>query len=1133
MRSVIQRFLVLSLASLAVGMGPFVAAGESLVKISISPEARVKAAAGDVPRELIQSEWREFDIAIDNAAGITSPLQITSENLISDTPSRDQWLRMELIPQEPLTGKRSETRKLRLWTDHCGVRSAVLNVNAGQGTQDLGFRSDVLLSFKINATSNDNDGSHRALLNFDIRDEAGNPLAARIHLMDSAGKPVDPMRPELPFWHDHFVCDGTASVRVGAGNYHYEIEKGPEWKSVKGMISIENDAMPVALTMQRLVNMSTEGWWSGETQIHRDLTQIPLLMKAEDLWIAQVNTWWNDENEWSGKALPTSPLVSTADGRFYHLLAGKDERSGGALMMFGLKEPFPLAGYPGKTRDWPLSVFFLEMAKKRGAWIDAEKPFWEDFPIWLASGKLDSIGVAHDQMHRGGVLDNEASGKSRDILKYPSPQGNARWTHDLYFRTLNCGLRVPPSAGSGSGVMPNPVGYNRMYVHTGEKLDWQSWWDGFKAGRVVISNGPLLRLTANGTHPGEVLKTTAGPLQVHLAGALDSQDPIKSIELIRNGRSEIIELPALVTINESGWFAVRAIADVAHTFRFAMTAPWYVELGGQPMKPHKQDTEFFLEWTCQRIAQVKNSIHDPEQLKFALASLAQAESFWSSKAGSVQSTTRVRGRILDAKTKATIPARIYIQNAEGAWFFPDSEGGKAVRYEKRNFNNPLSAENHTTLDAQPWLAELPPGQYTVTVERGKEWTPLIRQIEGGTESLDHELPLERWVNMASEGWFSGETHVHRTLADLPNIMLAEDLNVAFPITYWSTHGEAAPFHFDKGMEAGKRASLLQVDDSHVIWPLNTEWEIFTMKGHDHTLGAILALGHRDLITQGAPPLGEISKNVREQKAMVDMDKPDWPWSPALPAAMDIHLYELSNNHIWRVPFALTKWFTPAPEWMLPGAAKTGTERDWIEYTHRTYWAMLNCGKRLQPSAGTASGVHPVPLGYSRVYVKCPDGFSYENWCAGLRAGQSFVTTGPMLDCEVRRDGTDALIKARVRSLSGIGDVEIIVNGAIYQTQSATGTDTTITCKVPLDGTSWIAVRVWERQPDGRFRFAHSAPVWFDDPKKPLRPLKREAEFLASRVRDEIARSRGVLPPSALAEFQQALAEWERAAEHAR
>ena len=47
-----------------------------------------------------------------------------------------------------------------------------------------------------------------------------------------------------------------------------------------------------------------------------------------------------------------------------------------------------------------------------------------------------------------------------------------------------------------------------------------------------------------------------------------------------------------------------------------------------------------------------------------------------------------------------------------------------------------------------------------------------------------ELRLRRWIDMAERGWYSGDTHTHRTLAELPNVMLAEDLNVAFPLLDW-------------------------------------------------------------------------------------------------------------------------------------------------------------------------------------------------------------------------------------------------------------------------------------------------------------------------------------------------------------
>lgn len=122
-----------------------------LITVSISPEARVKATATEGPRVLQQSEWTTFAIVINNAAGITAPLNIESDQLMTSEfdLARDHWLRLELHPAGPLTGDANETRILRLFSRDAGLRTAVVNINAGQGTQDLGFRSDVVLSFKI------------------------------------------------------------------------------------------------------------------------------------------------------------------------------------------------------------------------------------------------------------------------------------------------------------------------------------------------------------------------------------------------------------------------------------------------------------------------------------------------------------------------------------------------------------------------------------------------------------------------------------------------------------------------------------------------------------------------------------------------------------------------------------------------------------------------------------------------------------------------------------------------------------------------------------------------------------------------------------------------------------------------
>lgn len=122
-----------------------------LIKVAISPEARVKATSTTGQRDLRQGEWSEFTIAIDNVSGITAPLVVESEQLLiaEDDTARDRWLRLEIEPSGPLSGAQTETRILRLLSRDSGIRTAVLNINAGQGTQDLGFRSDVILSFRV------------------------------------------------------------------------------------------------------------------------------------------------------------------------------------------------------------------------------------------------------------------------------------------------------------------------------------------------------------------------------------------------------------------------------------------------------------------------------------------------------------------------------------------------------------------------------------------------------------------------------------------------------------------------------------------------------------------------------------------------------------------------------------------------------------------------------------------------------------------------------------------------------------------------------------------------------------------------------------------------------------------------
>src|SRR6185295_5752858 len=111
------------------------------------------------------------------------------------------------------------------------------------------------------------------------------------------------------------------------------------------------------------------------------------------------------------------------------------------------------------------------------------------------------------------------------------------------------------------------------------------------------------------------------------------------------------------------------------------------------------------------------------------------------------------------------------------------------------------------------------------------------------------------------------------------------------------------------------------------------------------------------------------------------------------------------------------------------------------YGFQTWYALLNCGFHPRPAAGTANGVHPVPLGFSRVYVHLDEPFSFDAWMRALAAGRSFVTTGPMLLAKVdgRGPGTNSFavnpshdfqLECVVQSGQPLESIELIVNGAV-------------------------------------------------------------------------------------------------------
>ncbi len=55
---------------------------------------------------------------------------------------------------------------------------------------------------------------------------------------------------------------------------------------------------------------------------------------------------------------------------------------------------------------------------------------------------------------------------------------------------------------------------------------------------------------------------------------------------------------------------------------------------------------------------------------------------------------------------------------------------------------------------------LPPGDYQFEVTRGPEYRTLQRAIHVGAQPLTSAFQLERWIDPAKLGWYSGDHHIH-------------------------------------------------------------------------------------------------------------------------------------------------------------------------------------------------------------------------------------------------------------------------------------------------------------------------------------------------------------------------------------
>jgi hypothetical protein len=187
-----------------------------------------------------------------------------------------------------------------------------------------------------------------------------------------------------------------------------------------------------------------------------------------------------------------------------------------------------------------------------------------------------------------------------DIMSY-SNWHNGGIELDTWYRLLNCGFRLPASAGTDAcmnRIDSGPLGGFRVYVRLGgDVVSPAAWFEALAAGRTFVTNGPLItRFDVDGRASGDSCSFAEPGAIVPGEISVRSVYAISRVEIVRNGAvaatlninppRSTVDTSFSVSLFESSWVAARVYGDkrgwiTAGNFLYAHTSPVYFTIGGR------------------------------------------------------------------------------------------------------------------------------------------------------------------------------------------------------------------------------------------------------------------------------------------------------------------------------------------------------------------------------------------------------------------------------------------------------------------------------------------------------------------------------------------------------------------------
>jgi hypothetical protein len=363
-----------------------------LLQVTISPEARVKAARGPAAAVIQQAGFTPLMVKIVNDSPVKAALRVNSPQagpvyggawLFDKAPKAQpqaakRFLDLAMFTDRPMTknlsGLKVEYAILLVYSAEAGKREATIGFDVGQGTQDIGFRGEAPVLFDVKPA---------VPVHISVQDFDGKPTVARFTFRDAAGHVYPPrakrLAPDMFFQDQIYRADG-GTVVLPPGELTMEYGRGPEYRQVRQKIRVPGD---ISVKLERWINPADWGYYSGDHHIHAagcahytsptegvHPPDMFLHVKGEGLNVGCCLTWGPcyDYQRTFFEPVPNKITEPFTVLKYDVEVSGFGSQALGHVCLLNLRDQT----YPGsegtKTKGWPTwTTPLMRWAKEQGA----------------------------------------------------------------------------------------------------------------------------------------------------------------------------------------------------------------------------------------------------------------------------------------------------------------------------------------------------------------------------------------------------------------------------------------------------------------------------------------------------------------------------------------------------------------------------------------------------------------------------------------------------------------------------------------------------------------------------------------------------------------------------------------------